>query len=460
MTIYRHSRRAGTLILALGASIATHAVQAAETENPLHAALHAPDNLDIRAEIRLRHENMDGEFRPGLAPSEHVLSLRSRLIVEYKGAGFRVGTEIIDARAYGEADRSAITTGSVNALEPLQAYVAFDLGGRKNSLKAGRFDLALGSSRLVGRPDFSNFPQGYSGARLDWSLGDRVKATSFWTMPHRRLPDDPEGLHGNGVHLDHEGSALQFMGTHASLSKLPASLIAEAYVYRLVERDKADTATRNRRLWTVGARLSRKPSAGAFDLDMEAAYQGGTVRASSAMSDTVDLPVSAWFGHAELGRTWAIPSALRLSAFIDVGSGDRPGGRFGRFDGLFGARRADLGPGGLYGPLSWSNMVSPGIRAEVKPDKRFDAFLAGRLAYLYSATDSFAATGLRDRSGKAGDQAGVQVEARARYWIKPGRLRIEAGATTFAKSRFCQSIRATSDQHDTHYAYGDIILSL
>lgn len=460
MTNYRPFQIAAISLLASAAAAAPPSAQAAEQDNPLHAMLRAPDDLDIRAEIRLRHENMDGEFRPGLAPSEHVLSIRTRLIMEYRGSGFRIGTEIIDARAYGEADKSAINTASVNSVEPFQAYAALDLGNKDNVVKLGRFDLVLGSSRLIGRPDFSNFPQGYSGARVDWTLGKRFRATSFWTMPHQRLPDDVEGLHANRRHLDRESGDLTFWGTHGFRSGLPEKLTAETYIYRLDEKDSVRTATRNRRLWTLGARLSRKPAPGAMDMDIEAAYQTGHIRGSSAVTDVKDLPVSAWFGHFEMGGTFANSASLRLSTFVDVGSGDRAGGRYGRFDGLFGARRTDLGPGGLYGPLSWSNMISPGVRAEVKPNKRFDAYLSGRLAYLYSATDSFAATGLRDRSGKAGDRAGVQGEARARYWIKPGRLRIEAGATIFAKSRFCRSISATSDRGDTHYAYGDIVLSL
>src|SRR3546814_15575078 len=63
-------------------------------------------------------------------------------------------------------------------------------------------------------------------------------------------------------------------------------------------------------------------------------------------SDLVDAGYS-------FGGSWK----PRLSLEFDRASGDRRGGRQGRFDTLFGMRRADLAPAGLYNALARTNIV-------------------------------------------------------------------------------------------------------
>lgn len=56
--------------------------------------------------------------------------------------------------------------------------------------------------------------------------------------------------------------------------------------------------------------------------------------------------------------------------------------------------------------------------------------------WLASRTDAFSTTGVRDSSGRSGNFAGHQIEARARYWIIPSRLRFEFDSLLLAKGRF------------------------
>src|SRR3546814_11172979 len=60
-------------------------------------------------------------------------------------------------------------------------------------------------------------------------------------------------------------------------------------------------------------------------------------------------------------------------------SGDKPGGAYGRFDTLFGMRRAELAPAGLYNAISRSNLTTQGIRFEAAPSKRLEDQKSTRL---------------------------------------------------------------------------------
>lgn len=65
----------------------------------------------------------------------------------------------------------------------------------------------------------------------------------------------------------------------------------------------------------------------------------------------------------------------RISAEFDFASGDRSGPGYQRFDTLFGMRRADLAPAGIYNAIGRANILTPGIRAEVALGKRLDGFV-------------------------------------------------------------------------------------
>jgi hypothetical protein len=244
------------------------------------------------------------------------------------------------------------------------------------------------------------------------------------------------------------------------LAKAFGNVSAEAYGYRLAEDDRTTRLTRNRHLVTAGMRLRRAPAKGQFDFEGEGAWQWGTVRATTAVSDVRDLDVRAGFAHVEGGWTVAKGWTPRISAMFDYASGDgREPGTWGRFDTLFGARRADFGPVALYGPVGRANLISPGLRLEAKPSKRLDFMTSLRGLWLAQATDSFGSTGVRDRNGASGRFAGTQIEARARRWLVPERLRLEVGGAWLAKGRFLEDAPNAPATGDTRYAYVDLAAS-
>ena len=84
------------------------------------------DGLSIDFSHRTRYEALHNQFRPGLGGSDSGVVLRTRLAAEYARGGFRLGGELLDARAYDLAPRSSADGNLVDAFEPLTAYVGWD----------------------------------------------------------------------------------------------------------------------------------------------------------------------------------------------------------------------------------------------------------------------------------------------------------------------------------------------
>jgi hypothetical protein len=217
-----------------------------------------------------------------------------------------------------------------------------------------------------------------------------------------------------------------------------------------VERDSSGRPTRNRDLDTFSARVIREPKANQLDFEIEGIYQTGKIRTGTAAA-AARQEVEAWFVHADVGYLFPGKAKLRLSAEYDRSSGDGPGGSYGRFDTLFGMRRADLAPAGIYNAIGRANISTPAIRAEIAPSARWDAFAAYRAMWLADRTDAFSTTGVRDATGASGNFAGHQVEGRVRYWLVPAFLRAEVNAVWLAKGRFLDTAPNAPRTGDTHY---------
>ena len=114
------------------------------------------------------------------------------------------------AASISEKRRSSVSTTEVNAIEPLQAYIATDFS-EVVTAKAGRFVLNLGSRRLVARNNFRNTINGFTG--VQGVFGDaKLGGTAFWTVAQTRLPSDIDGIQDNKVELDRERGSPHFSG--------------------------------------------------------------------------------------------------------------------------------------------------------------------------------------------------------------------------------------------------------
>jgi hypothetical protein len=355
----------------------------------------------------------------------------------------------------------------VNTVELVQAYARIELGnwrkgarGGHGLLTLGRQTMDIGSRRLVARNRFRQTTNGFTGANLEWTTQGGTRLQAFWTMPQIRRPDDLASLRDNAVRVDLETTRVQFFGAHASLPHVLGGVL-ETYAFRLAEQDGDNRLTRNRRLWTVGARAFARPAAGKWDHDIEGAYQFGTARRSTSAADVADLDVSAWFLHAEAGYTLKAAWKPRLAAMFDAASGDGGmAGHYGRFDTLYGARRFDFGPTALYGALQRTNIISPGLRLEAEPDKRTEVMVSYRALWLENPRDAFTTTGVRDAKGTSGRFAGHQAEARLRHWLVPALLQAETGGAVLFKQGFLKDAPNAPASGNSLYGYFDLPLTL
>jgi len=421
----------------------------------LQAALGDPDDFKLSASVRVRHEVLDGQPRINLRSDDEQLAVRSTLAGEYHRGDIRIGGEIYDSRVYLDRTGSAVSANEVNAFELVQAYAGIDLhdvlGARSAThLQVGRMMLNLGSRRLVAADDYRNTTNGYTGVRADLEGADKTTATLFYTLPQIRLPDDLPSIRREKVRWDRESFDLRLWGGFVARPRTLGDAMAELSFVRLQEFDSPGRPTRNRNLTTLGARVIREPKPGRWDVEAEGIYQTGSIRAGTAQT-AARLAVSAWFAHIDAGYSFAGAGKARLSVEYDYASGDGPGKGYGRFDTLFGMRRADLAPAGIYNALARTNISTPGIRLEVAPTKRLDAFAAFRGLWLADRADAFSSTGVRDASRRSGNFAGHQSEARVRYWLMPGFLRGEIDGVWLAKGRFLKTAPNAPRTGDTHY---------
>jgi hypothetical protein len=448
-----------TALCALSAS-AAHAQSASPQTAPspwsLHKGLGAPDDLKLSATFRVRYDTIDGQARPGFNASDDTVNLRTTLFAEYHTGPLRIGAEIYDSRAYFADSRTPITTNEVNAAEFVQAYAAIDLDkpfgtGSHATIQAGRFVLNLGSRRLVAADDYRNTTNGYTGLRGDVKLRGGIKATAIYVLPTTRLPDDLAALLDNAFAPDRESFDAVLWGGLASKGQIVGKASAELSFYHFSERDRAGRPTRDRSLNTMGLRVFREPAAGKIDFEIEGFYQWGHI-SSSAAANAATLDVSATFLHADIGYSFVAPWKPRISLRFDRASGDENGPTFSRFDTLYGMRRAEIAPSGLYNSVGRANLLSPAIRLEVAPSKRSELFVHYRPLWLASRTDSFSTSSVRDATGRSGNFAGHQFEARWRQWLVIDALRFEGNIIYLAKGRFLTSAPNAPATGNTSYA--------
>jgi hypothetical protein len=437
------------------------------TEEPwrVHDAVGAPAWLRFGLEHRSRVEQLEHDFRANATGTSRALSLRTLLSAELALSALVVGAELQDSRAYATQE-TPLSTALVNPLEPLQAYVGLRLKsliteGDQASMTLGRMTLDLGSRRLVSRTEFRNTIYSFTGIDLQWSSAEHHLLRAFAVVPVVMLPTAPADLSRNRIQLDQENFNVAFWGVFFGAPEIAPGLQLETYVFGLHERDSTLEATPDRRLVTPGLRLLRAPAAGQPDFQVELMGQLGRSRATRASTDTTDLAHRAGSLHATVGYSFDAPWAPRLALQGDYASGDkRPDDKLnGRFDPLFGDRRFELGPTGIYGAFARSNLRSLGARLELSPTRHFDAFAGYRLLWLAASRDAWTTAGVSDPSGKSGRFLGQQLEARLRWQILPRNLALELGAALLLRGYFARN--APGGRDDTPlYGYTQITATL
>lgn len=442
---------------------------AAEGDAPwrIGKALDFPDWLSVGAGYRVRYESLDGPFRAKGTGSDQILVERLLLNVRVGVQRFYADVELEDARQQLADSGTPLGTDIVNTFEPLQAYLGASFGdvvstGDGLDLIAGRITIDAGSRRLVARNRFRNTLNGFTGVEGTWheSQGSRVQA--FYVLPVQRRPSDVPSLLDNDSELDTESGDVRLWGIIGSRPMLFGPATGEAYFYGLHSHDHPGIPAADRDIYTPGARVFALPALQRWDFELESALQFGTSRLGTAATDTKDLRHRAGFFHGHAGYTLKAKMSPRFELSYDLASGDRDpkDGTNNRFDTLYGARRFDFGPTGIYGAFARSNISSPGMRVEVKPLRGLSGFVGYRVVWLASARDQFTTAKLQDATGRSGSLVGHQVEGQLQYDVLPGNLTLEIGGAYLIHGSFLENAPNAPRDGDTRYFYTSVTVTL
>jgi hypothetical protein len=426
----------------------------------LGRSLDLPAWLEVSGEQRTRYETLDGQFRAGRDGGDQALTFRTTLMAQLKGESGRLVGEILDARQYLSDDGSPIDNTMVNPVDVLQAHVRWDAGdliaGGTNTIRMGRETLDLGNRRLMARNAYRNTINSFTG--IDWLWeGDRQWLRAFYFLPVHRLPDDVDSLLANDVVADTQTFDQQFWGVYGSWNRLPQRLRLEGYYFRLQE--EATSVLRRRHLNTPGFRLYRLPARGQWDMELECSIQFGSSQTRPGAGQT-RLDHRAHHEHIGVGYTFDSRWVPRVEVRYDHASGDADpnDGRNGRFDTLFGARRFEFGPTGIYGAIARANLSSPAYGISIRPTPPLELSVMHRFVWLAESRDAWVAAGLRDSSGASGRELGQQVELRARWEVVPGNFRVDTGVTGFFLGDFTERVPGGNRQDPVRFAYLEMTL--
>ena len=428
----------------------------------LARAVGTPTWLHVSGEQRTRYETLDEQFRVRTpipyGEDEDVLALRTSLRFDATEDVVAGTLEILDARQYGIDDTSFVDTTMVNTTDVLQAYGDLrlpELGGGKSHLRAGREAIDLGSRRLMARNAYRNTINAFNGVGWLWQ-GSESTARVFWMLPVDRLPADFASLQDNEWDLDVQSLDTQFAGLYWS-TKTAERTTLELYVLGLDERG---VSTRRRELLTPGLRFfhntnNNQPVArrNEWFYEVELAGQLGESKANT-QSASPTLDHLAGFAHASLGYSFDAPLSPAVQVAYDYATGDQDptDGSNERFDTLYGARRFEYGPTGIWGAVARANLNSPELRLLLQPAKSVSVMIAYRGVWLAEARDSWTSAGLRDASGNSGNHVGEQIEARVRWELIPKSFDVELGGAVLLAGSFQESASAGVAQ-DASYGY-------
>lgn len=421
-----------------------------------------PQWLSLSASFRARYETLDSQFRADGNGSDQVLVTRTTVQVEVHRHRFTLGVEWMDSRAALDDAGSVMNTGIVNPVDLLQAYLHFqgaDLfsPGSRTDLRIGRFTIDVGSRRFVARNRYRNTINGFTGFDWQWHGASGAQLRTFFTLPVNRKPDIRAELQDNELEFDEEDSEVKFWGLYYA-AMLSWGDHGELFYFGLDEDDSPDRATRNRELTTLGFRVYRKPQLLRFDYQVESAIQFGQSRTSTAVTNSTDLDHFAHFEHVELGYSLDYAWRPRLIAQYDYASGDdrSTDGDNERFDTLFGARRFDFGPTGIYGPFARANLTTLGLRLQLKPSANISSFIAYRAYWLASDRDAWTTSKVHDPSGNSGRSIAQQIEVRIRWNVRPDNIRLETGIAHLFAGNFMLDAPNANGQGDATYFYSQV----
>ena len=274
-----HRTRALTSRVALVASLAGLQTAIAQTEN----------GFDFGGTQRTRYETLDPQFRAGFSNSDQAVALQTTLVFNWRRDSWLVGGEIMDSRSYANDEGSFANGTTTNALEPLQAYVAWKHDA--STFRIGRVTQDLGKRRLVARNRYRNTVNSFTG--IDWSwTGDKGRAArAFYWVPMRNLPTDQESVLDNEFELDRGTRGGSFTGFFYQFPAFANQHRLETYVFDAESESRNDPAAAYD-LITLGGRAYRAPQTSQWNYEVEAVLQDGESGGTASCSSTTARPAT------------------------------------------------------------------------------------------------------------------------------------------------------------------------
>ena len=392
----------------------------------LHYFSRLPDWIDVGVHFRVRPELMTNPFRVGEFGNTEQLPLRTRFRFGLNGEIFRFLLEFQDSRAIGANEGELISDAIFNEAELQQLFLSatfdnlFGLGTR-NVIHFGRINMDFGHRRLIARSRFRNTTNAFDGLHWNLNQGRDWRLRTFLVRPTPRT-------FGVFNQLFEEDDTL-FWGTHFESNHV-TSARTNLYYYGLNDEDP--DISKQRVYSTFGLRLYRTARKGMFDYELEGGYQFGR----QALKDQ-----RAWFGHATVGYSFDANWQPRLLFQYDYASGtsDPFGNTSQTFDPLFGARRFEFNPTGVFGPFFRSNINSPGFRLVFWPMDDVKMNVKYRWWWLAQARDAWVGSGLQDPTGRAGNVLGSDFEIQWEWW-PTSFMAFDAGYDHFFKGSYIEAL--------------------
>jgi len=265
--------------------------------------------MHLEGEIRPRAESRE----PVAGGWDHVTSMRTRIGLRAETAG-KLGffIQVQDVRAWGE--EVTVRDPSADAMDVHQAYLEVgDLPGVGGMIRAGRQEVAVGESRLIGAPDWGQAGQSFDGVR--------------WIRPAGRGSLDLILLH---LKEDSSPAHEENAGLLAASFSQPLREGEEAQIYVIHDRDYDSVGIRR---LSVGGIWKKKEGPYAFRI--QGIYQAGE-------RETADVEA---YLLAASGTLEVLSGQGSITLWYDRLSGDRDpeDGVERAFSTLFGARNRFYG---------------------------------------------------------------------------------------------------------------------
>ena len=452
------SRALGLALSAIGFALAGFTSVAAKAQQSEAEG----QRVSVRVQQRSRYEALEDQFRQGggLSSSDVALALQTSVFVDVGRGRVKFSGEIMDARHELNDEGSLLNTTMVNTLEPLQAYASINFpdflqDGSTSTLRAGRFTMDLGRRRFLSRAGYRNTVNSFAGLDWQWRGRDGRNARAFVVDPMRILPSSRDELFDNEFELDRGNRDTHFAGLFYQFKALPSRDRLELYWYGLDQADRSNNDALPRDIDSFGFRLFRPSAKGMWSYEVETLWQTGKSSATAAGVTRRNLDHDAQFYHWEVGYAFDAAWSPVLLLQFDSASGDEDpfDDRNEGFDTLFGERRFDFAPQGIWGAFARGNLHTPGLRLTMSPKPRWQTMLSYRSYELEAARDAWSGVGLRDLTGQAGSSIGRQLEGSFTWSALKDRLSVETGFAHIWAGRFFRETSGTNFRGDPTYFY-------